>query len=87
MEQNFLVEFFVAEWPSHVDVCKQDGRVGIESYPLRQRHLVALGGVSASACSSEIGEGSERPREGSSRQAHSVLDERRVRTTEPSRVL
>ena len=27
--------------------------VGIESYPLRQRHLVALDGVSASECSSE----------------------------------
>ena len=27
--------------------------LGIESYPLRQRHLVAFGGVSASACSGE----------------------------------
>ena len=55
MEQNIVVEFLFAEWPSHVDVCKQDGRIGIKSYPLRQRYLVALGGVSASVRSSERG--------------------------------
>ena len=48
MEQNIVVEFLFAEWPSHVDVCKQDGRVGIDSYPVRQRQLMALDEVSAS---------------------------------------
>ena len=81
MEQSFLVELLFAEWPSHVGVCKQDGRVGIESYPLRQRSAICRRSMELVG---NVRSGGERAFES---RAHSTFDERRVRNTEPSRVL